>query len=255
MNNELLLLIKKLTDKLIEQTKTCAQETLEFKMYQQTQTYSFISPNNLIEEGKWLLGVSSFESTISVFNITNENKSFSVTILGHWPNKSDEIAINELNRLLELRSHNDIDLHVEQVRKKGLILINDYSLSSIDTFREEIQLGMEKARYDDLEDMVYRFQLTHNEIVGILDLKYITRKRICHTLKPNVYQLSDINNTLKYILRENVKINISIDEKIYKSNLKINQTLIFTKRSFFVQYWVLPNRIQDPYVISMGTFN
>ena len=31
MNNELLLLIKKLTDTLIEQTKTKLQETLEFK--------------------------------------------------------------------------------------------------------------------------------------------------------------------------------------------------------------------------------
>ena len=64
MNNELLLLIKKRTDTLIEQTKTKPQETLEFKMNKQMQTFSFKPTINLVEEGKWLLAVSSFECTI-----------------------------------------------------------------------------------------------------------------------------------------------------------------------------------------------
>ena len=71
MNNELLLLIKKHTDVLIQQTKTKPQETLEFKMNKQVQTFSFNPPINLVEEGKWLLGVTSLECTNSVFNITN----------------------------------------------------------------------------------------------------------------------------------------------------------------------------------------
>ena len=58
MNNELLLLMKKHTDSLIEQTKTKTQETLEFKMKKQMQTFSFNPPINLIEEDKWLLAVS-----------------------------------------------------------------------------------------------------------------------------------------------------------------------------------------------------
>ena len=116
MNNELLLLIKKHTDTLIEQTKTRPQETLEFKMNKQLQTFSFSPPINLIEEGKWLLGVSSFECTSSVFNITNENNSFSITITGHWQTKSDEKNIDELNKLLELRS---LESHVKEVKKRG----------------------------------------------------------------------------------------------------------------------------------------
>ena len=52
MNNELLLLIKKHTDILIQQTKTKPQETLEFKMNKQMQTFSFNPPINLVEEGK-----------------------------------------------------------------------------------------------------------------------------------------------------------------------------------------------------------
>ena len=76
MNNELLLLNNKHTDTLIEQTKTKPQETLENKMKKQMQTFSFNPPLILVEEGKWLLAVSSFECTNSVFNITNENNSF-----------------------------------------------------------------------------------------------------------------------------------------------------------------------------------
>jgi len=84
MNNELLLLIKKHTDTLIEQTKTKPQETLEFKMNKQMETFSFNPPINLLEEGKWLLPVTSFECTNSVFNITNDNNSFSISIPSYW---------------------------------------------------------------------------------------------------------------------------------------------------------------------------
>ena len=71
------------TDTLIKQTKTKPPETLEFKMNKQKQTFSFYRPINLVEEGKWLLGVSSYECTNSVFNITNENNSFSIIVPGH----------------------------------------------------------------------------------------------------------------------------------------------------------------------------
>ena len=138
MNNELLLLIKNHTDTLIENTRTRPQETLEFKMDKQTQSFSFNPPINLVDEDKWLLGVSSFECTNSVFNINNENNSFSIIVPGHYETESDQKTIDELNKLLELRSQNGIELHVEQVKKKGLILINDYSLSSLGMFKDEI---------------------------------------------------------------------------------------------------------------------
>ena len=76
MNNEFLLLYKKHTNTLIEQTTTKPQETLEFKMNEEMQTFSFDPPINLVEEGKWLLGVTYFDFTNSVFNITDENNSF-----------------------------------------------------------------------------------------------------------------------------------------------------------------------------------
>ena len=233
MNNELLLLIKKHTDTLIEQTKTKPQETLEFKMNKQMQTFSFNPPINLVEEGKWLMAVSSFECTNSVYNITNENNSFSIIIPGHYQNESTEETIDKLYKLLELKS---LELHVAEVRKRGNIIKigdNEYKLSDFDTQKNEILEELKSAKYNDLEDLVYRMRLSYDEIMNILDLKYIPTKRTGYSLNPGIYEVVDLNNTLKHILPNNVKVNITIDDIRLKSNLKINQTLIFTERSFF----------------------
>ena len=233
MNNELLLLIKKHTDTLIEQTKTKPQETLEFKMNKQRQTFSFNPPINIIEEDKWLLAVSSFECTNSVFNITDDNNSFSIIIPAHWETEFAEKIIDEVNRLLELRS---LELHVNEVRKRGnIIKIGDieYILSDFDNQKFEIIEELKKAKYNDLTDLVYRMQLTYNEIIDVLDLKYIPTKRIGYSLNPGIYEIVDLNNTLKHILPDNVKVNITIDDIRLKSNLKINRILIFIEKSFF----------------------
>ena len=76
-------------------------------------------------------------------------------------------------------------------------------------------------------------RFSYDEIMDILDLKYIPTKRTGYSLNPGIYEVIDLNNTLKHILPDNVKVNITIDDIRLKSNLKINQTLIFTERSFF----------------------
>ena len=152
---------------------------------------------------------------------------------GHYETESAEKTIDELNKLLELRSQNGIELHVEQVRKKGLVLINDYSLSSLGMFKDEILEELKNVKHNDLEDLVYRFQLTYDAIMNILDLKYIPTKRTGYSLNPGIYEVVDLNNTLKHILPNNVKANITIDDIKLNSNLKTNQTLLFTNKSFF----------------------
>ena len=236
MNNELLLLFKKHTDTLIEQTRTKPQETLEFKMNKQRQTFSFNPPINLIEEDKWLLAVSSFECTNSVFNITDENNSFSIIIPAHWETEFAEKFIDEVNRLLELKS---LELHVYEVRKRGnTIKIGDkeYKLSDFDNQKYEILEELKNVKYKDLRDLVYRMQITYDEIIDVLDLKFISTKRIGYSLNPGIYEVVDLNNTLKYILPDNVKVNVTIDDIRLKSNLKIDQTLIFIEKSFFYTF-------------------
>ena len=76
-------------------------------------------------------------------------------------------------------------------------------------------------------------RLSYDEIIDTLDLKYIPTKRTGYSLTPGIYEVIDLNNTLNYILPNNVNVNITIDDIRLKSNLQINQTLIFTERSFF----------------------
>ena len=233
MNNELLILIKKHTDTLIEQTKTKPQETLEFKMNNQTRTFSFNPPINLIEEGKWMMAITSFECTNSVFNIRDDNNSFSIIIPGHYETEFAQKIIDELKRLLELRS---LELHVNEVRKRvHMIKIGDkeYKLSDFDNQKYEILQELKNVKYNDLADLVYRMQLTYDEIIDVLDLKYIPTKRTGFSLDPGIYEIVDLNNTLKYILPDNVKINITIDDIRLKSYLNTNQTLLFTEKTFF----------------------
>ena len=77
--------------------------------------------------------MSSFERTISVFNINNENNSFSIIVPGHYQTDFAEKMNNDLNKLLELKS---LELHVNEVRKRGIKIIigdNEYKLSHFDT--------------------------------------------------------------------------------------------------------------------------
>ena len=80
--------------------------------------------------------------------------------------------------------------------------------------------------------MVYRFQLTYDEIIDILDLKHIPTKRTGYSLNLGIYEVVDLYKTLKDILPNNVKVSVTIDDVRLKSNLKNNETLLFTEKSF-----------------------
>ena len=224
MNNELLLLIKKRTDTLIVQTKTKPQETLELKMNKQMQTFSFNPPINLIQGCRWLLAVSTLECINSIFNINEENIYFSMIISGHYQNEFAEKVNNDLNKLIELRS---LELHAQEVRRRGNKIKtggNDYKLSDFHTQKNDILEELGNVKYNDLKDMVDRMQLTYNEILDILDLEYIPSQTEGYSLNPGIHEVVDLNNTLKRIFLDNVKVSLIIDDIRLKSNLKTNQT-------------------------------
>ena len=82
--------------------------------------------------------MSSFECTNSVFNITNENNSFSIIIPGHYQTESAEKTIDELKKLMELKS---LELHVDEVRKRGIKIKKadkKFKLSDFDNQKNEI---------------------------------------------------------------------------------------------------------------------
>ena len=55
--------------------------------------------------------------------------------------------------------------------------------------------------------------MTYDEIINILDLKSIPTKGIGYSLKPDIYQLSDINKTTRTMLPLKVEIIVTINEK------------------------------------------
>ena len=172
MKNDFLLLIEKHTDTVNQQTKIKPQETLEFKLNKQMETFLFNPPKKFVEESKWLLTVIFFQTTNSVFNITVENNSFPVRISNHWNSGDGEELFDKLTKLLELRSEKDIEFHVEEGRKRGnQIKIGDreYNLSDLDTREIDIIKEIKKSESKDLEDMVHRMGLTYYEIVDTLD--------------------------------------------------------------------------------------
>ena len=98
--------------------------------------------------------------------------------------------------------------------------------------KNEIVEELKNVKYNDIEDMVYRMQLTNDEIIDILDLKYIPSKRSGHQLNPSVYEVINLNKTLRSLLPDTVEVNITIDVIRIKSDLNINQTLRITKKNF-----------------------
>ena len=82
--------------------------------------------------------------------------------------------------------------------------------------------------------MVFRMELTYNEIENILDMKYIDASTTGHTLEPGIFEVSDFNMMIKSSLPDEVIVINSIDDIRLRSNLTINSTSKFTEKSFFI---------------------
>ena len=83
------------------------------------KTFPFTPTKNVFEESKWLLAVTSFETTNFVSNIPDESNSFSTSTQSFWSPEGGEELIDKPQKLLQLRSENDIELHVKKSWKKS----------------------------------------------------------------------------------------------------------------------------------------
>ena len=63
--------------------------------------------------------------------------------------------------------------------------------------KNEVLEELNNVKYNDLKDLVCRMRLSYDEIMAILDLKYIPTKRKGYSLNPGVYEVVDLNNSLK----------------------------------------------------------
>ena len=91
---DLLLPITKICEKLIEQTHTKPQETLEFEMNKPRETFHFKPSIQL--QGSWMIGQTSLEVYNSIFNITEGNNKFEL-----YRGSSNKFGFLELKDELE----------------------------------------------------------------------------------------------------------------------------------------------------------
>ena len=177
------------------------------------QTFSFNPPINLSEEER-MLAVTSFETTISVFNRVVENKSFTPS---HWSSRGGAESIHNIQILLELKFQNDIELHAKEVRKRGnqtKIGDKEYNLSDCDTRKKVIIKEFKITEYNDLEDKVFRMRLTYTEFKKIIDLNYFPTSLIGYAFSPGIYEFGNIDLMIRSLLPNELKVNVTIDDKI-----------------------------------------
>ena len=88
------------------------------------------------------------------------------------------------------------------------------------------------VKQKDLAGMVYRLEITYEEIIDILDVKYNARSTSGYTLPPGRFEISDINLMLKSLLPKTVKVKITIYDIRLKSNSNNNKAIRFNKKLF-----------------------
>ena len=135
---------------------------------------------------------------------------------------------------LQLRSQNDIVLHTE-VRKRGNQIKKgdkEIKLSDFDTHKDEVIEEVKNIKHNYFEDIVYRLELIYTGREYMLFTKYIAATSIRLTLPPGIFEISDINSTLKTLLSDEVKENITIDDIRLRSKLTTDKTKRLSKNSF-----------------------
>ena len=63
---------------------------------------------------------------------------------------------------------------------------SEYNLAGFDNFKSETLEGLKRVKHKDLADMVYRLRITYDEIVDILDIKYLAGSNEGFTLPPGI---------------------------------------------------------------------
>ena len=76
-------------------------------------------------------------------------------------------------------------------------------------------------------------ETTYDELIDILDVKYISGTTIGYVLPPGKYEISGLNSMISSLLRDEVKVNITIDDIRLRTNLTTDKVINFTQKNFF----------------------
>ena len=97
-------------------------------------------------------------------------------------------------------------------------------MAGSDIFENETLAELERVKYKYLEDMIYKMELTYDEVVDIPDKNHIAASTIEHTPPPKLHKFGDFNLMLKSLLTNEVKVNIKIVDIRLGSNLTVEKS-------------------------------
>ena len=238
---DLLLSITKNCETLIDQTHRKAEETLEFKMIESTETFHFKPPIQV--KGDWMIGLTDLEVYNSIFNITEENNKLQIykfpdEKVGDIPYKR---VSDEVERDLVISDITDADLQDVII---GPIIIDEYLEQVTKRMNDgqymKILAGYVSSVFQDFESYIRtEVDLVEDDVRLVLD-EY-NSSFITYELEPGIYTFKDISEALfnipehKYP-RSDSKIVIEYDDITMKTNLVVRSGIIairFDEKSFF----------------------
>ena len=214
--------IEKPNQEIVENTHSKPQETLEFKMNKQKESFSFDVPLDLPEQ--WMMGVTSLEVYITVYNITEKNNKINFFETDKML-KEYKVATEFMSKIKKLYETSDKGIsNIEEIKK----LINDVKIKKV-VFPENY--------YDDLNKIIDQINQNIKDKTNILDLDGIGSVSNCLGIEipPGAYELDDITNTIQQelinscgsSLNPDLKINIKADTKSMKSILTTSYSIYF----------------------------
>ena len=219
----LLLNIAKSNQEIVENTHSKPQETLEFKMTKQKESFSFDVPLQLNEN--WMMGVTSLEVYNTVYNITNSNNKLKILLTDEQliEHGVDIVLVKNIKSLYESYNLENQEAYNEFVEEVSTIITNSYSENN----------KLAKKDFNDLKELVEANNQQHTKHPITIPEFEIQDDSIEIELTPGVYELVDINNAIKQKIHESdydFKIDIIPDTISMKSVLTTSNSIHFNSR-------------------------
>ena len=221
----LLLSIAKSNLDIVENTLSKPQETLEFKMNKQKESFSFDIPLELPE--KWMMGVTSLEVYNTVYNITEKNNKLKILL-------KDE-QLKSLNVDIQLVMNVEYFYKISDVKKINNFIVDSYSKNK----------KLTRKDFDKLKKIINQINQNIKDKTIIIPEFGIENDFVEIELPPGVYELVDINKIMKQKLSDSdfeFEFNIEADTISMKSvlttsnpiyfNSKLNELLGFTNTHY-----------------------
>ena len=197
----------------IENTLSKPQETLEFKMNKQKESFSFDIPLDLPEQ--WMMGLTSLEVYNTVYNITEKNNKFKILL-------KDE-QLKSLNVDIQLVMNVEyLYKAFDNIEKINNLIVDSYSKNK----------KLIKKDFDQLKKIINQINQNIKDKTIIIPEFGIENDLVEIELPPGVYELVDINRIMKQKLSDS---DFEFEFNIEADTISMNSVLTTSNPFILIQ--------------------